>query len=129
MGRVGAAYETILDLVPTTPRQERLLDVMLDDVRELSELRDARENAAQGAGFPLFLWAAIVGVVLIGAAYFTWPATALNLGLIGGFSAFTGLILYMIVAFSNPFAAPGRATTVGFERFLTPEVRAVADGR
>ncbi|MEM9011751.1 MAG: hypothetical protein AAGE18_11020 [Pseudomonadota bacterium] len=121
-----AAYETLLDLAPATPRQERLHDVMLDDIRELSELRDARENAAQAAAYAIFLWVALAGVVLIGAAYFTWPATALNVGLIAAFAGFTGLILYMVFAFSNPFAAPGRATTVGFERFLTPEVRALA---
>ncbi|MGZ9809759.1 bestrophin-like domain [Pseudoroseicyclus sp. H15] len=121
------AYQEVLNLTPTTPRQERLLAFMLADVRELSALRDERENVAQSPALPLFLWAALVGVILIGAAYFTWPATALNIALISGFGAFTGLIVYMIVAFSNPFAAPGRATTVGFDRFLTPEVRAMAE--
>lgn len=121
------AYEALLNFNPETVRQERLHAIMLDDVRELSELRDTRENAAQATASSLFLWAALAGVVLIGATYFTWAATALNLALIGAFSGFTGLILYMVVAFSNPFAAPGKATTVGFERFLTPEVRAFLD--
>lgn len=120
------AYEALLGASPSTPRQQRLLDVMLKDVRELSALRDLRENTAMAGNSPLFLWAALVGVVLISAAYFTWPATAVNLGLIAVFAGFTGLILYMIVNFSNPFAAPGQATATGFVRFLTPDVLAIA---
>ena len=121
-----AAYEGLLALGPADARQDRLLDVMLGDVRALSELREARENAARGGTSGLFLVAAISGVALISAAYFTWPPTALNLALIAAFAGYTGLVVYFVVAFANPYRPPGAADPVGFERFLTPEVRAAA---
>ncbi|PWJ20453.1 hypothetical protein [Jannaschia seohaensis] len=120
------AYHLLLDATPATARQERLHGIMLTDIRLLSELRDTRGNVAQAGVSTVFVFAALIGVILVSAAYFPWAPTRLNLGLIAGFSAFTGVVLYIIIAFSNPFASPGRAPTVGFERFLTPEVRAMA---
>lgn len=122
-----AAYEGLLSLDPRGARQERLLDVMLGDLRALSELREARGNAARGGASGLFLVAAVSGIVLISAAYFTWPPTALNLALISAFAAYTGLIVYFVMAFANPYRPPGAAVPAGFERFLSPEVRAVAE--
>ncbi|QGX98040.1 DUF4239 domain-containing protein [Roseovarius faecimaris] len=118
-------YESILDLSPETPRQERLLGIMLADIRELSELREARENAAHFGASQLFLIAALSGILLISAGYFTYPATALNLMLLSGFAAFTGLIIFFVMAYANPYHAPGNATPLGFERFLSDEVRAL----
>lgn len=122
-----SAYEILLSLEPASLRQDRLNEEMLKDVREISALRDAREDAAIGNDTSLFLWAAISGVALISAAFFTFPATALNVGLIASFSAYIGMILYMVITFSNPFSSPGHASTAGFERFLTPKVRAAAE--
>lgn len=121
------AYETILELVPGTPRQERLLEIMVSDIRELSELREARENAAQIGASQLFLIAAISGVMLISGGYFTYAPTALNLILLSGFAAYTGLIVFFVIAYANPYHAPGNATPLGFERFLTEDVRGLAE--
>ncbi len=121
-----AGYALLLRMTPETSEQSRLHQFMLEDVREISELRERRENAARGASRALFSMAALVGIVLISAAFFTWPATALNLTLVSMFAAYSGLILFMTVSFSNPFEAPGRAPTSGFERFLTIEVREMA---
>ena len=121
-----AAYEALLSLSPETDRQERLLNIMLDDIRGLSELREERENAALAQTSTLFIVAALAGILMISAAYFTWAPTRINLALIGGFSAYTGLIIYFVVAFSNPYLAPGNSEPNGFERFLNEDVRALA---
>mgnify|MGYP007132253064 FL=1 len=122
-----AAYEALLDLSPATDRQERLLSIMLGDIRALSELREERENAALAQTSTLFIVAALAGILLISAAYFTWAPTRINLALIGGFAAYTGLIIYFVVAFSNPYLAPGNSEPNGFERFLNDDVRALAE--
>lgn len=124
----GLAYDRLLDLAPATPRQERLLAIMLADIRELSELREARENAAHAGASALFLVAAFAGIFLISAAYFTWPPTALNLSLLSGFAAYTGLIIFFVMAYANPYHAPGNAEPSGFERFLNDDVRARLGG-
>jgi hypothetical protein len=120
-----AAYAAILDLEPATPRQEALRGIMLENIREISMLRRVREDAARTGANPLFLTAAIVGVVLTSAAYFTFAPTALNLALLTVYASYTGLIIYFIVAFSNPYLPPGMATPVGFELLYQGEVRAL----
>ncbi|SDZ11399.1 Protein of unknown function [Jannaschia faecimaris] len=122
-----AAYGAILDLEPRTLRQERLLSIMIDDIRQLSELREARENAVLSGPPWLFLMAALSGVALISAAYFTWTPSPLNLTLLSGFAGYTGLIIYFIVAFANPYAPPGETRPLAFERFLSEAVRTAAD--
>lgn len=121
------AYEGILDLDPSTPRQERLLDIMLGNIRELSELREARENAAHLGASRLFLIAAVSGILLIAAGFFTYPPTVLNLTILSGYVGYTGLIIFFVLAYANPYHAPGNATPLGFERFLKDDVRVLAE--
>ncbi|MCQ0093984.1 hypothetical protein [Roseovarius sp. M141] len=120
------AYEGLLDLQPSSARQERLLDIMISDIRGLSELRESRENAVRTGASVLFLMAGISGITLLAAAFFTWPPTALNLSLLSCFTGYAGLIIYLILAFANPYQAPGAVLPVGFERFLTDSVKDMA---
>jgi hypothetical protein len=122
----SAAYEGALTLRGDTPRQEVLRDTILHNIREISSLRRTREAAALHGTEPMFLTAALVGVVLTAAAYFTFPPTRLNLLLLSIFAAYTGLIIFFIVAFSNPFHAPGMASPVGFERLLEGDIGKLA---
>ncbi len=120
-----AAYATVLDLTPETPRQEALRGIMLDNIREVSMLRRVREDAARAGVNPLFLTAALVGVALTSAAYFTYAPSALNLLLLTVFASYTGLIVFFIVAFANPYMPPGFAAPVGFELLYQGDFRAL----
>ncbi|KIT16053.1 DUF4239 domain-containing protein [Jannaschia aquimarina] len=128
-GAWDETYALILDLAPATPRQERLSEILLRDIRELSALREARAEAARAGVSGLFIVTALVGVMLTAAAYFTFPPTALNLTLIGAFAGFSGLIIHFVVAFANPYVRPGHAPPHGFERFLGSDLPAATLGR
>lgn len=117
-----AAYHGALDLAPTSARQEYLHALILDNIREISGLRMIRENDARRGVQPLFVVAALVGIVLTAASYFTYEPRRLNLGLMAIFAAYTGLVVYVIVTFANPFHAPGMVQPVGFERLLEGEI-------
>lgn len=121
-GNWETAYLGALDLVPATPRQEHLQAQILKNIREISGLRRTRENDARRGTQPLFLVAALVGIVLTAAGYFTYAPRRLNLGLMAIFAAYTGLVVYVIVAYANPFHAPGMVEPVGFERLLEGEI-------
>jgi len=123
-----AAYEQVLDLSATTPRQEVLLDLVHRNIREVSSLRRARENAALEGAEPLFLVAALVGVVFTAASYFTYAPGRLNLFLLSVFAAYTGLVIYFIVAFANPFHAPGMVKPTGFQQILAGGIGAPPGG-
>jgi len=120
-----STYEAILDLEPATAREELLQENLTTAIREVSGLRRLRENAVSEPVNPLFMTAAIVGVVITAMSYFTFAPTTLHLLLLSTFAAYTGLLIFFIIAFSNPYLEPGRISPVGFERLFTGEVQAL----
>lgn len=100
------AYNRVLDLVPTGARQTSLRDHMLDRLHAISASRDVRASEA-GTSFANFFWfAALSGVLLIAVGHYIYPARRQSLIMLGLFSAYTGLILFLIFGLSNPFRAP-----------------------
>lgn len=120
------AYHAALDLTPQSDRQEVLKDIIVDDLREVSGLRRVRENAAIANIHGLFMMAAIAGLVLTAAGLFTHAPKLQNIVLLGIFSTYTGLIVFFVVAFSNPYHAPGVVLPTGFERLYAGEIAALA---
>ncbi|MEM1131011.1 MAG: hypothetical protein AAGH83_10875 [Pseudomonadota bacterium] len=102
-----AVFRGVLDLPAHTPRQASLRDAMLDDIRAISEARDRRVTHADQKLSVMFWTAAIAGIVLVSFAYFSFHPTRLSLILLSVFAGYTGLIMFLIYSFSNPFIAPG----------------------
>jgi hypothetical protein len=121
-GHWEAVYGAILDLEPQTLRQEDLRRIMLTQIREISGLRRARENAAATGANPLFVTAALIGVILTAVSYFTYPPNTVNILLLSIFGAYTGLVIYFIIAFANPYREPGAVEPVGLERIFAGEL-------
>jgi hypothetical protein len=117
-----AVYHAILDLEPQTQRQEDMWRIMLTDIREISSLRRARENAAATGANPLFVTAALIGVILTAVSYFTFPPSTVNILMQSIFGAYTGLVIFFIVAFANPYLEPGAVEPVGLQRIFEGEL-------
>jgi hypothetical protein len=115
-------YQAILDLQPVTARQEDLRRIMLTDIREISGLRRARETAAEAGASSLFMAAALVGVILTAISYFTFPPSKVNVLLLSIFGAYTGLVIFFIVAFANPYHSPGAVEATGLKRIFSGEM-------
>jgi len=115
-------YQAVLDLTPRSPRQEALRAHMLTKVQLIAEMRQERENNALHAIHPLFWFAALAGIVLVTLPYFIFSPTRLNLALLSVYGGFSGLVMFIIFAFSNPFAAPGALEPAAFERLLETNV-------
>jgi hypothetical protein len=111
-------YGQVLDLAPDTPRHESLREHMLQQVHLLTETRIKRQNHGSSSIDILFWFAAISGIAVIAFAYHPFPPVRANLVLLGSFGAFTGVVLFMIHAFGNPYASPGRLEPIALERFL-----------
>lgn len=117
----GVIYQGVLDLPVQTPRGESLRSYMLDDIRIIAEARDRRASHA-GQSLSVMFWsAAVAGIVVVSIGYFCYRPTRLNLTLFSVFAGYTGLIVFLIYAFSNPFTAPGAlqpdALRVALEEF------------
>lgn len=120
-----AAYEGILDLTADTPRQTALKDIMLRAIRAIPELRRDREAAAAARVNPFFMVAAIFGVILTAASFFTFKPGRVNTLLISIFGAYTGIVIYFIIVFANPYLPPGAIEPNGFRTVYQGEVQAM----
>jgi len=112
------AYVTALDLVPETPRQVALRTHMIAKLHAVAEHRDMRAHHAENALGPMFWAAALVGIVLIAAGYYTVPPKRDNLTLLAIFAGYCGLIFYTIYATSNPYSQPGGLEPVMFHALV-----------
>lgn len=114
-----AAYRTILDLVPLTLRQQALRDNMLARIHDIARARDQRDSTWTLPTFAIFWFAAVSGVLLISAGYYIYPPERQNIILLSIFSAYTGIVLYMIFAFANPFNPPAAMQPEALQQLLT----------
>jgi hypothetical protein len=123
-----AAYQDILNLKPVTAREEIVHAQMVERIHDVAGKRRVRENAAAGGVHPLFMTAAIVGIVLISLSYFAFRPTRVNVTLLSIYGAFTGLIVYFIAAFANPYDGPSAIDPIGFDRLLEIDMADYLDG-
>ena len=111
-------YQAILNLEPELARQQKLQDNMLRKIHLIAENRDLREYHAKSGLNLLFWFAAIAGVALVSAAYFSFRPKRDNVILLSIFGAYTGFILFTIFAMSNPFRTPAALEPALFEDLL-----------
>lgn len=102
----NTAYETVLDLKAASPRQESLRDHMLGQIHVIASARDSRQNHKANATNLMFWMATIAGLILIAAAYHHHPPDRQNLAFLVMIGVYTGLVLFFIYAFGNPFSEP-----------------------
>ncbi len=122
-----SVYQRILDLTPTNPRQQSIREHMLVDVHSIADSRDKRANSGTDSISSIFWFAAISGVVFMALGYYPYPPDPRNLLLLCVLGAFTGIILFFIYAFSNPYNPPATLEPAAFERLLQEMAAPVAD--
>lgn len=110
------AYRAVLDLNPASTRQLSLRDHMLKQTQAIAETRVKRDNHGPDTINLMFWFAALSGVILIALAYYPFEPTRRSLILISLFGAYTGIILFFIYAFSNPYSPPAALAPGAYER-------------
>ena len=80
---------------------------MLQDIRDIARIRDLRADNHRDSLSRIFWFAAVSGVLLVSVAYFCYPPNVYNLALISVFGTYTGLVMFLIYVFSDPFLPPG----------------------
>lgn len=110
------AYEGALALTPTDERQKSLRDHMLTAVHAISEQRIRREMIGQDEVSALFWFAAIAGLLFSAAALYPYDPEQRSLLLLSMFGGFTGIVLFLIYAFTDPYNPPGSIGPGAFER-------------
>ncbi|MEM7172820.1 MAG: hypothetical protein AAF530_21835 [Pseudomonadota bacterium] len=109
--------QALLDLDAQTARQQWLRARMLDQMAAVETERNNREIIAATDVSTLFWVVAFVGIALVAAPYFPYAPNTANLTLLGLYSVYTGLVLFFIFAFDNPFASLIGVRPVALELF------------
>jgi hypothetical protein len=91
---------------------------MLERITDIAGLRQVRESTATGGFGELFLAPALIGLVLLAAPFYVYRPSRTHLALISLFGAYSGVILFFIYAFADPFEEPGKMEPVAFQRLL-----------
>ncbi|KAB0679856.1 DUF4239 domain-containing protein [Aureimonas leprariae] len=118
----NAVYERLLDLSPTTDRQRFLADRMRARITAVAKLRQTREATATGRFSGLFWGPAIIGLILLAMPLYVYRPSRTHLALFALFGAYSGVILFFIYGFANPFANPGKLEPTPFLRLLEGDV-------
>lgn len=111
-------YERVLDLSPATDREQWLANRMRGRTTDIAKLRETREAGVFGRFSGLFWVPALIGLALLSIPFHVYRPTRGHLVLLSTFGVYSGVVLYFIFAFSNPFRPPGRLEPVAFERLL-----------
>ncbi len=115
-------YKRLLDLTPTTDRERYLIERMRDRVTEIARFRQIREQTA-GGGFSGLFWApALIGLALLAVPFYVYRPTRAHVFLLSIFGAYSGIILFFIFAFSNPFQQPGKLEPRPFLHLLAGDI-------
>jgi len=122
------ALQVLLDLDESTARLSWLRTRMLDQMAAVETERNNREIIAATDVSALFWIIAFVGVALVAAPYFPFAPNTANLSLLAVYAAYTGLVLFFIDAFDNPFAGFGGVRPVSFELLYDDFLYKIVDG-
>ena len=91
-----------MDLEPTTSLQEKLFSKILADIDTISDYRLIRLDNAL-AKPPVYIKVVFLGFLFTMACFGVYRPQAPLVVLVSLYAAFIGLILYLILALSDPF--------------------------
>jgi ABC-type multidrug transport system fused ATPase/permease subunit len=106
--------ESVLDLEPTTSLQEKLFSKMLTDLDAISDYRLIRLDNAM-AQPPVYIRVVFLGFLFTMACFGVYRPQAPLVVLVSLYAVFIGLILYLILALSDPFQGGFGADSTTFE--------------
>ena len=115
-------YERLLALQPTTDRGTWLADRMRGRVTDIAKLRETREANVFGRFSGLFWAPALIGLALLSVPFHVYRPTTSHIVMLSTFGIYSGVILFFIYAFANPFRPPGKLEPVVFERLMRGEL-------
>lgn len=105
--RWETVFHGVLNMTPQNPRQEALRDRMLHDLDTISETRNNRQADYASGVTSLFWLVVFAGIFIIVLADFSIQNRPLNLLFLFLFTAYNGIVIYTIMAMSNPYTPPG----------------------
>ncbi|MGD8467420.1 MAG: DUF4239 domain-containing protein [Desulfobacterales bacterium] len=107
----------VLNLNPATPNQELLVSHILADIDALSDHRIIRLDAAL-AEPPVYVHVIIFGFLVTMACFGVYRPQAPLIVLVTIYTIFVGLVLYLVLALSDPFQGSFAVPSAPFEHLV-----------
>jgi len=117
-----SVYQKLLDLTPSSDRERYLAGRMRDRITAVAGFRQLREATAVGRFSGLFWAPALFGLALLAVPFYVYRPSRNNMALLGAFALYSGVILFFIYAFANPFAQPGKLQPTPFLHLLRGDI-------
>lgn len=109
--------ELMLNLQPETPAQKRIMSWIEQDVDVISDTRLLRLHSAL-AKPPVYLYVIIFGFLVTMACFGTYRPQPPLVVLVSLYTSFIGLVMYLILALSDPFQGAFGVDPATLERLL-----------
>ncbi len=106
--------EGVIKLKPATPTQEKLLSNILADIDALSDYRFIRLDSAL-AQPPVYVYVIIFGFLVTMACFGAYRPQPPLVVLVSLYTVFVGLVLYLVLALSDPFQGDIGVAPTSFE--------------
>jgi uncharacterized membrane-anchored protein len=106
--------EAVINLEPATPAQEKLWSLIVADIDALSDYRVTRLDAAL-ADPPIYVKVIIFGFLVTMACFGAYRPHAPLIVLVTLYTVFVGLVLYLVLALSDPFQGDISVAPTAFE--------------
>jgi ABC-type multidrug transport system fused ATPase/permease subunit len=109
--------EGVINLKPANPAQEKMLSHMMADIDAISDYRVVRLNSAL-AQPPVYLFAIIFGFLVTMACFGAYRPQGPLVVLIFLYTVLVGLVLYLVLALSDPFQGDIGIAPTAFEHLV-----------
>ena len=106
--------EGVLNLKPATPTQEKMLTYIMADIDALSDYRVIRLDSAL-AKPPVYVYVIIFGFLVTMACFGAYRPQVPLVVLVFLYTVFVGLVLYLVLAMSDPFQGDIAIASTPFE--------------
>ena len=107
----------VLNLKPVTPTQEKLVSYIMADIDALSDFRVVRLDSAL-AQPPIYVYVIIFGFLVTMACFGAYRPQAPLIVLVTLYTVFVGLVLYLVLAMSDPFQGDISVSPTAFEHLV-----------
>jgi hypothetical protein len=104
----------VINLKPATPTQEKMWSHILADIDALSDYRVIRLDSAL-AKPPVYVYVIIFGFLVTMACFGVYRPQAPLIVLVTLYTVFVGLVLYLVLALSDPFQSDIGVAPTPFE--------------
>ena len=109
--------EGVLNLKPATPTQEKMLTYIMADIDALSDYRVIRLDSAL-AKPPVYVYVIIFGFLVTMACFGAYRPQVPLVVLVFLYTVFVGLVLYLVLAMSDPFQGDIAIAPTPFEHLV-----------